>query len=50
MVRFALLALAGLRLTTPTLAASQLQLPLRPGTVREGTLSFDGHASAPAIS
>ena len=43
MVRFALMVLAGLGLTTPTPAASQL--PLRPGTVREGTLSFDGHAS-----
>ena len=43
MVRFALIVLAGLGLTTPTPAASQLAL--RPGTVREGTLSFDGHAS-----
>jgi polyisoprenoid-binding protein YceI len=45
MVRFVFMVLAGLGLTTPTPAASQLQLPLRPGTVREGTLSFDGHAS-----
>jgi polyisoprenoid-binding protein YceI len=45
MLRFALAVLAGLGLTTPTVAASQLQLPLRPGTVREGTLSFDGHAT-----
>ncbi|HEU5155029.1 MAG TPA: YceI family protein [Gemmatimonadales bacterium] len=45
MVRFALMVLAGLGLTTPTLASSQLQLPLRPGTVREGTLGFDGHAT-----
>jgi len=41
MVRFALLVLAGLGLTTPATS----QVPIRPGTVREGTLSFDGHAS-----
>ena len=45
MVRFALMVLAGLGVIAPTPAASQLQLPLRPGTVRAGTLSFDGHAS-----
>ena len=44
MVRFPLMVLAGLGLATPTPAA-QLQLPVRPGTVREGTLSFDGHAT-----
>ena len=44
MVRFPLRVLAGLGLATPTPAA-QLQLPVRPGTVREGTLSFDGHAT-----
>ena len=45
MVRFALMVLAGLGVLAPRPAASQLQLPLRPGTVRAGTLSFDGHAS-----
>ena len=44
MVRFPLMVLAGLGLATPTPAA-QLQLPVRPGTVREGALSFDGHAT-----
>ena len=44
MVRFPLMVLAGLGLATPTPAA-QLQLPVRPGTVRECTLSFDGHAT-----
>ncbi|HEY7026265.1 MAG TPA: YceI family protein [Gemmatimonadales bacterium] len=43
MVRFAFMVLAGLGLIAPTPAISQL--PLRPGTVREGTLSFDGHAT-----
>jgi polyisoprenoid-binding protein YceI len=41
MVRCALLVLAGLSLTTPATS----QEPIRAGTVREGTLSFDGHAS-----